>query len=428
MNVHDSEKLAGYLEQKGGTKASSLKEADVLVFNTCAIRDTAEKKVMGKIGTIKALKKNNPNLVVCVGGCMTQQSETASALSKKFPYIDIIFGTENLSSFKKVYENFEKTKTRQMMLEVKDDESHKCEPLRDRQTNAWVNIMHGCDNFCSYCIVPYVRGRETSRSSSEIEQEVKELVKQGYPQITLLGQNVNSYKGSKNESLTFSDLLKKLDKIKGKFRLRFMTSHPKDLSDELIETIAASKHVCHGLHLPFQSGSNTVLKKMNRGYTRAHYLKLIEKIKKAIPDAEFSSDCIVGFPGETEEDFQMTISLVKQVEFQSLFTFVYSRRKGTAADKMEDQVSAEVKKERITRLIKIQNQLASENAKKQIGKTFEVLVDGKTETEEYVGSTDTGKIVYFTSKKPNLVSKFVEITITKAKNSKLYGIMKNNED
>ena len=339
--------------------------------------------------------------------------------------IDIVFGTHNLSKFEEYILRCKKTKKR--VISIEDTEDIRCrdemEKVRTSGVNAWVNIMYGCNNFCTYCIVPYVRGREVSRPMQDIVLECEELLKKGYKQITLLGQNVNSYGNDINdENMTFAKLLSKIDALDFDFRLRFMTSHPKDLSSEVIDTIAASKHISHYIHLPFQSGSNKILKAMNRRYTREKYLATIEEIKAKIPDIQFSSDIIVGFPGETEEDFLETLDVVKQVGFEQLFMFIYSKRKGTVAEKMENQVDIKIKKERLARLIELEREIASNISQTFVGKIVNVLVEEVSPKKDgyLVGSLDQGKAITFAGD-PSLIGQFVELKVTKAKLTSLFG-------
>ena len=424
MNVHESEKLAGILENLGYTLADSDTTADVVVFNTCAIRESAEQKIFGNIGMLKNVKAKNPNMIIAICGCMSQQNGYAEQIVKKYPYVDIIFGTHNLAKF----EDFLKQKqSKKRVIEVVDTEDIR---LRDSMkvsrtsgVNAWVNITYGCNNFCTYCIVPYVRGREVSRPMQDIIAEVESLLKQGYKQITLLGQNVNSYGNDiEDSSVNFANLLNKLDSLPYKYRLRFMTSHPKDLSEEVVKTMANSKNICHYLHLPVQSGSNSVLKAMNRKYTREHYLSLIEMARKYMPDIEFSSDIIVGFPGETEQDFEDTVSLVSQVKYQQLFTFIYSRRKGTVADTMENQVDIKIKKQRLSKLIEVEHEIASQISQKYLNKTVEVLVEGVHPKKKgyLMGSTDFGKTISFAGNE-SLMGSFINVKVEKANHTTLTG-------
>lgn len=408
MNVHESEKIAGILSEMGYKSCESPEEADIVVFNTCCIRENAENHAFGNIGMLKKLKAARKDMLIAVGGCLPQQMNKAENLHEKFPYVDIIFGTHNLHNLRQLIEK--KLKIRKTLIEIEDSEGEICEddkPLRTSYPNAWVNIMYGCNNFCSYCIVPYVRGRERSRDSHKIIEEVRSLVSEGYKEITLLGQNVNSYKGE----LTFPQLLKEIADIDGKFRLRFMTSHPKDFSPELIEVMAQNPKICHCLHLPVQSGSDAILKAMNRKYTSGQYLEKVEMLKKAIPDCAITTDLIVGFPGETGEDFKATLELAKKVNFASAFTFVYSKREGTVAAKMPNQVPEEVSKARIMELVELINSQTRALSQTYIGKTVEILCeDYDSKRGMYMGRDEYGRMGYFASQK-NLIGQFVNVRI-----------------
>ena len=418
MNVHESEKIAGILSEMGYKSCESPEEADIVVFNTCCIRENAENHAFGNIGMLKKLKAARKDMLIAVGGCLPQQMNKAENLHEKFPYVDIIFGTHNLHNLKGLIEK--KLKMRKTLIEIEDSEGEICEddkPLRTSYPNAWVNIMYGCNNFCSYCIVPYVRGRERSRDSHKIIEEVRSLVSEGYKEITLLGQNVNSYKGE----LTFPQLLKEIADIDGKFRLRFMTSHPKDFSPELVEVMAQNPKICHCLHLPVQSGSDAILKAMNRKYTAGQYLEKVEMLKKAIPDCAITTDLIVGFPGETDEDFKATLELAKKVNFASAFTFVYSKREGTAAAKMLNQVPEEVSKARIMELVELINSQTRALSQTYIGKTVEILCeDYDSKRGMYMGRDEYGRMGYFASQK-NLIGQFVNVRIEHANGVSLTG-------
>ncbi|HIR67149.1 MAG TPA: tRNA (N6-isopentenyl adenosine(37)-C2)-methylthiotransferase MiaB [Candidatus Coproplasma avicola] len=418
MNVHESEKIAGILSEMGYKSCESPEEADIVVFNTCCIRENAENHAFGNIGMLKKLKAARKDMLIAVGGCLPQQMNKAENLHEKFPYVDIIFGTHNLHNLKGLIEK--KLKMRKTLIEIEDSEGEICEddkPLRTSYPNAWVNIMYGCNNFCSYCIVPYVRGRERSRDSRKIIEEVRSLVSEGYKEITLLGQNVNSYKGE----LTFPQLLKEIADIDGKFRLRFMTSHPKDFSPELIKVMAQNPKICHCLHLPVQSGSDAILKAMNRKYTAGQYLEKVEMLKKAIPDCAITTDLIVGFPGETDEDFKATLELAKKVNFASAFTFVYSKREGTVAAKMPNQVPEEVSKARIMELVELINSQTRALSQMYIGKTVEILCeDYDSKRGLYMGRDEYGRMGYFASQK-NLIGQFVNVRIEHANGVSLTG-------
>lgn len=421
MNVHESEKIAGILTELGYSETNDVKNADVIVFNTCCIRENAEDKAEGNIGALKSLKKANKNVIIAVGGCMTQQGGYAELLRKKFPFIDIIFGTHNLEDFKRLF--LKKLSTKKKITEILPCEGEIVEGTPKTRTsypNAWVNIMYGCNNFCTYCIVPYVRGRERSRKPENIISECKSLIKQGYKEITLLGQNVNSY-GNDLKYTDFSYLIDEISKIDGKFRLRFMTNHPKDLTEKLINSIAKSDKTCKSIHLPVQAGSNVVLKSMNRKYTREDYLNRIDSLRKVIPDICITSDIMVGFPGETEQDFLDTLDLVEKVRFSSAFTFIYSRRKGTVADKMENQVDPSIAKNRIIRLIDLQNKISHEDTAKYIGKTVEILCeDYDVKKSKYIGRDTYGRMAYFSSNQ-DLIGKFVNVKIEKTNGVSLLG-------
>lgn len=420
MNVHESEKLAGILENRGLSAVSEASRADVIVFNTCCIRDTAEKKIEGNIGELKALKRSRPDLIIVISGCMTQQKGRAEALKKRFPFIDIILGTNNQYLLgEKIDEVLAKKKK---LIAVDPSEKPAIDEdvpvYRTSYPNAWINIMYGCNNFCTYCIVPYVRGRERSRDPEHILTEIRRAVADGYKEITLLGQNVDSYGSDMDSGMNFYKLLQKIAEIDGKFRIRFMTSHPKDLSEEVIKLISEHPNFCNNIHLPVQSGSDAVLKRMNRKYTRGRYLDLIDTIRKYMPDAGITTDIMVGFPGETEQDFKDTIDLAKRVRFQNAFTFVYSPRNGTPAAAME-QIPADIKKARITELVALQNAISDEISLEYLNKTYEVLVEDE-ENGVCAGRTDSGRLVRFPGERSD-IGKFINVTVTKSKASSLYG-------
>lgn len=420
MNVHESEKLAGILENRGLSAVSEASRADVIVFNTCCIRDTAEKKIEGNIGELKALKRSRPDLIIVISGCMTQQKGRAEALKKRFPFIDIILGTNNQYLLgEKIDEVLAKKKKLIAVDPAEKPAIDEDVPVyRTSYPNAWINIMYGCNNFCTYCIVPYVRGRERSRDPEHILTEIRRAVADGYKEITLLGQNVDSYGSDMDSGMNFYRLLQKIAEIDGKFRIRFMTSHPKDLSEEVIKLISEHPNFCNNIHLPVQSGSDAVLKRMNRKYTRGRYLDLIDTIRKYMPDAGITTDIMVGFPGETEQDFKDTIDLVKRVRFQNAFTFVYSPRNGTPAAAME-QIPADIKKARITELVALQNAISDEISLEYLNKTYEVLVEDE-ENGVCAGRTDSGRLVRFPGERSD-IGKFIDVTVTKSKASSLYG-------
>ena len=426
MNVHETEKLAGILEKRDYKRAESAETADIIVFNTCCIRESAEQKILGNIGAVKPLKKKNKNLIVAVCGCMSQQKDMAANLKKKFPFIDIVFGANNVEFFGEYLDEF--LKQRKFVNQVIDDKSYienidKINVVRDNSLYAYVNIMYGCNNFCTYCIVPYVRGREKSRKPQEIYDEVKNLLAIGYKVITLLGQNVNSYGlDDSTDGVDFAQLLDTIANFDGDFELRFMTSHPKDLSDKLIEVMAKNDKISKSLHLPVQAGSDKVLKAMNRSYDITHYKNLIKKLRQAIPNITLSTDIIVGFPGETEQDYQATVDLVKEIKFHNAFVFMYSKRKGTIAEKMEDQVPLNVKRERIHNLLQIQHEISTKLFENMVGSTQRVLLEQENNLY-YIGKVQCGKVAKISkanTKKLDL-GKFYDCTIIDYKNGNLIG-------
>jgi len=358
MNIHESEKLSGMLEELGYIKTDAREDADVIVFNTCCIRQGAEDRAFGNIGALKPLKKNKKDLIIAVCGCMTQQKDRVEKLKQSYPYVDIIFGTHNLHKFKEFLTKRLDTKKR--VIEFCTDETlmpEQTNMVRDDKFNAYVNIIYGCNNFCTYCIVPYVRGRERSRDFNEIVDEVKNLIILGYKSITLLGQNVNSYGNDISDpKVNFNNLLKTLASLDGDFEIKFMTSHPKDLSYEVIDTISENEKLSKEIHLPVQSGSNKILKAMNRHYTIEHYMDIINYIRKKIPSVRLTTDLIVGFPGETEEDFNETVNLVKTVKYDGIFAYMYSPRTGTIAEKME-QLPFKIKNERVNKILALEKEL-----------------------------------------------------------------------
>lgn len=365
MNVHDSEKIAGILEEKGYEVTDKKEDADIIVFNTCAIREGAEDRVFGNVGALKKMKRERPSLIIAVCGCMTQKQETAEKMKVKFPFVDIIMGTFNMTKLSEYIDRVSQQKKRLLELYEEGDIDELLPYKRTSGDNAWVNIMQGCNNFCTYCIVPYVRGREKSREEEAILKEIKELVATGqYKKITLLGQNVNSYGKDLKEPVSFAKLLSDICKIEGDFKIWFMTSHPKDLSDEVIDVIAREDKILKDIHLPAQSGNNRILALMNRKYTREKYLEIIDKIRAKIPNCRITSDFIVGFPTETEEEFNDTYSLIEKVRYDSIFAFIYSPRIGTVASKMEGQIDEKVKHERVNKLLKLEKMIQKEDNKK----------------------------------------------------------------
>lgn len=423
MNEEDSEKLSGMLKAIGYSRTENREEADIIIFNTCCVRENAELKVFGNLGMLKKLKEKNPDLIIAVCGCMMQQKGMPEKVVKRYPFVDIIFGTHNAHKFPEyLNRTIQEGKS---IVEIWDKEQEITEGLpidRESSMKAFVTIMYGCNNFCTYCIVPYVRGRERSRNVIDIENEIKDLVKKGYKEITLLGQNVNSYGKDLEPKMTFAQLLRRLNEIEGLERLRFMTSHPKDLTEDVIDAISECDKLCEHIHLPVQSGSTNILKKMNRYYTKEQYLELVKKIKNKIPNVALTTDIIIGFPGETEEDFLETLNLVKEVEYDSAFTFIYSKREGTPAFSMPNQVPDEVKHDRFNRLIEAVNQICAKKNKEYENLEVEVLVEGesKNDSDKLMGRTRTGKLVNFSGNKDN-IGKLVNVKITKAQSFSLVG-------
>ena len=413
LNENDSEKLCGMVEKMGYTKTDNLKESDLVIFNTCCVRENAEDKLFGKLGEVKKIKETK-GTIIAIGGCMMQEEHIQEKLKKSYPFYDVIFGTHTIHKFPEdLYKIIIDKKRIEDILDI-DGEIIEGLPIkRNDKIRASVTIMNGCNNFCTYCIVPYVRRRERSRDPEDIIKEVKKLAEEGYIEITLLGQNVNSYKGNGNLGIyRFSDLLREINKIEGIERIRFVSPHPKDFTDDVIEAIRDCNRVCKIIHLPLQSGSSVVLKAMNRNYTKEKYLSLVEKMREKIPDVEFSTDIIVGFPGETEEDFKDTLDVVEKICFEQVFMFIYSRRVGTRADKMKNQVPEEIKHERFDRLKELVESQIEDNNKKYVGTIQKVLVEGKSKTNENVltGRTETNKVVNFEGKE-DLIGKIVNMEI-----------------
>ncbi len=414
MNVHESEKLAGVLNSKGYTATEKPEDADIIVFNTCCIRESAEQKILGNIGAIKPIKKNKKDLIVAVCGCMSQQSNMAGYLKQKFPFIDIIFGANNVEYFGEYLDRFlEQRKFQNMVIADKDyiENKNAISMARDSKLHAFVNIIYGCNNFCTYCIVPFVRGREHSRAPADIIKEVQTLVNMGYKVITLLGQNVNSYGKDLTEDINFAKLLEQITALDGDFEIRFMSSHPKDLSDDVIDVIANQPKISRAIHLPVQSGSNSVLKAMNRNYTRENYLDLVSKIKSKIPNVKLSTDIIVGFPGETDKDYQDTVDLIEKVQYSNAFIFMYSKRKGTIAEKMENQIAIDVKRKRIHDLLNIQHEISDKIFRNLINKQERVLVEDENK-DSFIAKLQCGKIILIDKKSNDLkVGSFAEVKL-----------------
>ncbi|ELC8465190.1 tRNA (N6-isopentenyl adenosine(37)-C2)-methylthiotransferase MiaB [Clostridium perfringens] len=423
MNEEDSEKLSGMLKSQGYERTENKEEASIIIFNTCCVRENAENKVFGNLGQLKQLKKKNPNLVIAICGCMMQQVGMADKVLKTFPYVDIIFGTHNAHKFPEYLHRVLQEGVQVKEILNKEEGIVEGLPIdRKSDVKAFVTIMYGCNNFCTYCIVPYVRGRERSRKSEDIIKEIEELVSQGYKEITLLGQNVNSYGKGLEEDIDFAGLLRKVNEVKGLERVRFMTSHPKDLSDDVIMAIKECDKLCEQVHLPVQSGSSRILKEMNRHYDREYYLDLVKKIKSEIPDVTLTTDIIIGFPGETEEDFLDTLSLCEEVGYDSAFTFIYSRRNHTPADKMENQIPDDIKHDRFNRLVEAINKKVVIKNKEYEGKVVEVLVEGPSKNDEtkLTGRTRNGKLVNFAGDE-KLVGELVNLKIVRAQPFSLIG-------
>lgn len=420
MNVHDSEKIQGMLNQMGYSQAESNTDADLIVFNTCCIREHAEAKVFGNVGALKKYKKENPSAIICVCGCMMQQKDTAAELVKKFKHVDLVFGTHNLHKFPELL--YKVLKDKDQIVEIWDNEGIIAENIPIKRSGgplAWVNIMYGCNNYCSYCIVPYVRGRERSRDPEDIINEINQLCKEGYKEVTLLGQNINSYGLDSEEGISFAELLERVNNETDIERIRFMTSHPKDLSDELITAMAKLDKVCKHIHLPVQSGSSKVLKQMNRKYTADHYYGLITKLRKAVPKIEITTDIIVGFPGETDDDFKETLDFVEKVKFNGAYTFKYSPRKGTVAAKMPDQVPESTKKQRLQQLNELMSRLINEFVKKYVDTIQTVLVQSCS-NGVLMGQTSTARNVYFEGDE-KLIGSMIDVKITGTKAYSLAG-------
>ena len=422
LNENDSEKICGMLENMGYSKTENVKEADIALFNTCCVRENAEERLFGKIGELKKLKEEK-GIIIAIGGCMMQEKHITDKIKQSYPYVDIIFGTHTLYKFPEdLYKAIEEKRKIEDVIDI-DGEIYEGLPIkRDSKIKASVTIMNGCNNFCTYCIVPYVRGRERSRSPRDIINEVEELAKEGYKEITLLGQNVNSYLRVEREKNipfeeydgvhSFATLLEAINKIDGIERIRFVSPHPKDFTDDVIEAIAKCDKVCKLIHLPLQSGSTRVLKAMNRKYTKEQFLELVDKMKAKIPNLTLSTDIIVGFPGETEEEFEDTLDVVRKVNFEQVYMFIYSRRVGTPGDRMENQIPEEIKHERFNRLKDLVEGGIEENNKKYIGTYQKVLVEGESKNNKdmLTGRTDSNKVVVFEGSK-DLINKIVDLKI-----------------
>lgn len=423
MNAHDSEKLRSMLVRMGYKETKDEEKADFVIYNTCCVRENAEVKVYGKLGFLKHIKQTKPNLIVAICGCMMQEDAVLQKIKESYRHVDIIFGTYNLHKLPELLKT--RLETGDMVIDIWEEHGEIIEDtsyLREFPYKASVNIVYGCNNFCTYCIVPYVRGRERSREKEDIINEIRGLIADGVKEIVLLGQNVNSYGKTLKNPISFAQLLREINEIDGLERLRFMTSHPKDLSDELIYAMRDCDKVCNYLHLPFQSGSTKILKSMNRGYTKEHYLGLIEKIKKEIPDILISTDIIVGFPGETEDDFEETLDVARKVGFSTAFTFIYSKRTGTPAATMENQVSDEVAHERFNRLLGVLNPIIFDIHSALVGKTLNVLVENVSRQDDNIvsGRSENNCLVHFKGDK-TLIGQTVPIRIVGNKTFYLIG-------
>ena len=422
MNEHDSENIAGMLEALDYSHTPNPEEADVVVMNTCSVREHADKRFFGMLGQFKKQKKNNPDFIICICGCMPQQPHIVEEIRKSFGWVDIVFGTQTIAEFPNLLMERIRTGKKQFSIIANNEEiPEEKESKWEFKHKALVNITYGCNNFCTYCIVPYTRGREKSRSLRAVKQEIINLVNDGVKEVMLLGQNVNSFRDADGNN--FATLIRALDEVEGLERIRFMTSHPKDLSDELIACFGDCKKLCHNIHLPVQSGSDEVLRRMNRHYNRQRYMEIVEKLRATCPDLSISTDIIVGFPGETEEDFLDTLSLVREVEYDSAFTFIYSPRVGTPAAKYDNQIPENIKHERFDRLVEEVNRCSAKKNSEYLGKIVTVLVDGpsKNDAGAWSGRTDTFKLVNFTSEEPLTEGQMVSVRITETKTFSLDG-------
>ena len=396
QNESDSEKLSGMLKKMGYTPTENPEEADVILFNTCAVRENAEKKLFGRVGALKPLKEKNPELLLGVCGCMAQEAGMEEKFRRRYRFVDMVFGTHALYRFPEILKKALSERTQVRDVSDIDGEVTEGIPVdRASSVKSYVSVMYGCNNFCSYCIVPYVRGRERSRDCRDVINEVREIADSGCKEIMLLGQNVNSYNGG----VDFPELLYKVSEVPGIERIRFMSSHPKDISSELISVMAERENICNQLHLPVQSGSDRILKLMNRHYNTEHYLSIVDEVKNKIPDVTLTTDIIVGFPGETDGDFLKTVELLKTVRYDSIFSFIYSKRTGTPAEKMADVMTEEHKHENFSKMLEIQNEISLEKNKALIGSVQSVLVEGqsKTDHDKMSGRSEGGKLVHFSS-------------------------------
>lgn len=422
QNSSDSEKIKGMLYDMGYDFCNKASEADFILYNTCAVRENAELRVFGNLGALKNIKRKREDVIIAVCGCMMQQEHIANKIKSKYKHVDLVFGTHALYRFPQLLYNVLEGKRE---FDIKNEDGSVFEDIsykRDDIPLAKIPIMYGCNNFCTYCIVPYVRGRERSRSAERILDEVRDVAKMGYKEVMLLGQNVNSYGNDLTDGLNFTQLLREVCKVDGIERIRFMTSHPKDISDELITAMAEEEKICNQLHLPVQSGSDRILKLMNRKYTSEQYLDIIKKVKTAIPDIVLTTDIIVGFPGETNEDFERTIDILKEVEYDTIFSFIYSKRVGTPAAEMEDCLTQEEKHRNFDRMLEVQNEISARKNKEYEGTVQKILVEGVSKNNEntLTGRTEGGKVVNFAGD-ISLLGQMVNVKITKAQTWSLFG-------
>lgn len=428
QNESDSERIKGMLSDMGYEICDDIDSADLVLYNTCAVRENAELRVFGNLGALKHQKRRKPDMLIGVCGCMIQQEHIANTIKSKYKHVDMVFGTHALYRFPQI---LNEAMEKQRVFDIEDEAGSIFENIsvkRDKPPLAKVPIMYGCNNFCTYCIVPYVRGRERSRNAEDILRECRAVAKAGYKEIMLLGQNVNSYSNDLEEGLKFHELLREVCKIDGVERVRFMTSHPKDISDELIQTMAEEKKICKQLHLPIQSGSNKVLKCMNRKYTRQQYLEKLAKVRRAMPDIVLTTDIIVGFPTETQEDFDDTLCVLKEVEYDMIFSFIYSKRKGTPAAEMPDSLTDEQKHINFDEMLRVQNEISKRKNDAYVGRVEDVLVEGvsKTNSETLTGRTEGGKVVNFSFtgsglKAEELIGTMQKVKIVQAQTWSLYG-------
>ena len=423
QNENDTERIRGMLKEAGFEFTDDSKKADVIIYNTCAVRENAEQKVFGRLGLLKPIKERRRNMVIGVCGCMVQQEHITEKIKKSHEHVDLVFGTHALYKMPELL--YKAINSKKTVIDIASSDGAIAEDIpimREDAKKAWVSVMYGCNNFCTYCIVPYVRGRERSRTSEAVINEVKELVAEGCSEISLLGQNVNSYGKDLDIDIDFADLMRMVNEVEGVERIRFMTSHPKDLSDKLIQTIAECDKVCKQLHLPFQAGSNKILKQMNRRYTKEEYLEKIAKVKKAVPNISLSTDVIVGFPTETNEDFEETLDVLRKVEYDNIFSFIYSRREGTPAAKLDFVLTDEEIHKNFDRLLEVQNEISLKKNKEYVGRIERILVDGASKTNPDVlsGRCDSSKIVNFKGS-DDLIGKYIDVKITEAHTWSLNG-------